>query len=139
MRLAEFYCRVKARIWHSADLPKDVFVLLVICSVGFGAFLLGRMSAMETSRKAELRIIQTASLGVGEGVVPRAVGDPASDPISTGTKVQGAYVGSRNGTTYYLPWCGGVKLIHEENKVWFKSKEEAVAKGYKPAGNCKGI
>lgn len=51
----------------------------------------------------------------------------------------GAYVGSKTGTTYYLPWCGSANRIKEENKVWFSSKTEAEAAGYKSASNCKGI
>lgn len=144
--LAEKINTVKAKIWYSRDLPKDVFVFLLICLVGVGAFLLGRMGSMEASRKAELRILQTDASGGGESVFT-PVGNATS---STGGKVlsedaqavaniQGMYVGSRNGTTYYLPWCGGVKLIHEENKIWFASKEDAQSKGYRPAGNCKGI
>lgn len=53
--------------------------------------------------------------------------------------VRGTYVASKKGEVYYLPWCGGVKLIKEENKIWFASKEEAESQGYRPAANCKGI
>lgn len=146
MRLADLAQKIKQKAWHSPDLPKDVFILLFICLVGVGAFLLGKMVSMEEGRKGELRIVQTDTSKMGEGGVP-PIGNAASSTTKNGssrnvsatTSVHGAYVGSRNGTTYYLPWCGGVKLIHEENKVWFASKEDAEAKGYKPAGNCKGI
>lgn len=139
MRLAEFYYRVKDGIWHSRDLPKDVFVFLLLCLVGVGAFLLGRISTMEVSRKAELKIVQADTLRIGEGTVLSVGNSTSSTGVPTTGSVDGMYVGSRNGTTYYLPWCGGVKLIHEENKIWFVSKEDAAAKGYKPAGNCRGI
>jgi hypothetical protein len=58
---------------------------------------------------------------------------------STSPVTEGAYVGSRKGTKYHLPWCAGAKTISEENKVWFQSKEEAASRGYTPAQNCKGI
>lgn len=51
----------------------------------------------------------------------------------------GQYVASKNGEAYYLPWCSGVSRIKEENKVWFGSKEEAEARGYRPAKTCKGM
>jgi len=121
---------------HSPDLPKDVFVFLLISLVGLGTFLLGRISIMETERKAELRIIGAETSIPGGGVVAVSGIGTKTDTFS---EVRGMYVGSRNGTAYYLPWCGGVRLIHEENKVWFSSKEEAEAKGYRPAANCKGI
>jgi len=51
----------------------------------------------------------------------------------------GAYVASKSGTKYYLPWCGTVSRIKEENKVWFGTKQEAEQAGYEPAKNCKGL
>jgi preprotein translocase subunit SecY len=49
------------------------------------------------------------------------------------------YVASKNGTTYYLPWCPSVKRILEKNKIWFDSKEAAEKAGFRPAQNCKGL
>ncbi len=48
----------------------------------------------------------------------------------------GIYVASKNGQYYYLPECSGVSRIKEENKVWFQTKEEAEAKGFKPSTTC---
>lgn len=146
---AKFYYWVKSNILDGPDLPKDVFMFLLICLVGAGAFLLGRVMNMEESRKAELKIIQNGTVKAVDGIALPANENPvfsglsseniSSENTMTGTSIHGMYVGSRNGTAYYLPWCGGVKLILEKNKVWFRSKEDAQAKGYKPAGNCKGI
>ncbi|MCD5381690.1 MAG: hypothetical protein LR017_00055 [Candidatus Pacebacteria bacterium] len=49
------------------------------------------------------------------------------------------YVASKKGTKYHLPWCTGADRIHDANKVFFASQEAAIAAGYTPAGNCKGI
>jgi len=48
-------------------------------------------------------------------------------------------VASKNGTKYHLPTCAGAKQISDKNKVTFGSIEEARAKGYTPASNCKGL
>jgi len=114
------YHRARARLWHSPDIPKAVFAIIAVCLFGAGAFLAERILSMESVRKTELRVTQFTAGGAGESAAKM-------------------YVGSKNGTAYYLPWCGGVKLINEENKIWFASKEDAETKGYKPAGNCKGI
>lgn len=50
-----------------------------------------------------------------------------------------AVVASKNGTKYHYPWCAGAKQISEKNKIIFSSIEEARAKGYAPASNCKGL
>ena len=150
MRLADLGEKIKQHTLQSPDLPKDVFILTVIGLVGIGAFLLGKISADEKERRAELRIVQSSP------IVPPESGVGILDAGSTSTTettpalqksgitpapapVHGMYVGAISGTAYYLPWCGGVKRIKEENKVWFASKKEAEAKGYRPAANCKGI
>lgn len=129
MRLTELAEKIKT----IPDLPKDIFILLLILLVGMGSFGLGRLSALEERKKTDLRIVQlpaTASLGVEDGQVSMR---------ETSTPVRGIYVGSRSGTTYHLPWCTGAKRIREENQVWFSSKADAEARGYKPAANCKGV
>ncbi|OHA15361.1 MAG: hypothetical protein A3G52_00010 [Candidatus Taylorbacteria bacterium RIFCSPLOWO2_12_FULL_43_20] len=51
----------------------------------------------------------------------------------------GLLVGSKTSDKYHYPWCSGALRMKEENKIWFKSAEEARAAGYTPAGNCKGL
>ena len=52
---------------------------------------------------------------------------------------QGKFVASKSGSAYHYPWCPSALKIKEENKVWFETREEAEAKGYKPAANCPGL
>jgi hypothetical protein len=56
-------------------------------------------------------------------------------PKSAG-QTSGNFVASINGKAYYPTGCAAANRIKEENKVWFDTKEEAVAQGYKPAANC---
>lgn len=44
----------------------------------------------------------------------------------------GAFVASKNSKIYHLPDCKYVKRIKEENKIYFKSEEEAREKGFSP-------
>ena len=48
----------------------------------------------------------------------------------------GAYVASKNGKKYYLPTCAGASRIKAENRIYFKTVQEAQAKGLTPAANC---
>jgi phosphatidylserine/phosphatidylglycerophosphate/cardiolipin synthase-like enzyme len=64
-------------------------------------------------------------------------------PVKTGaaaadreTPAEG-YVASKNSTVFHTPDCKWVKRIKEENKIWFKTREEALDKGYKPCKVCK--
>jgi len=74
-----------------------------------------------------------AGIDAGEG----SNANPPSPEAATGET--GKFVASKNGTKYYLPSCSGVSKISEANKVWFASVETAVAAGYAPAANCKGL
>ncbi len=47
----------------------------------------------------------------------------------------GIYVGSKNGTKYYLPSCSGAKRISPANYIWFQSVQDAQIQGYTP-GSC---
>lgn len=64
---------------------------------------------------------------ISSGVVAKAAEKPAA--------AQGKYVGSKNGTKYYLPTCGSAKRIKPENYIWFNTVEDATLQGYTP-GKC---
>lgn len=146
MRLTETLQKIK----HYPDLAKDTFVFLLLILVAFGAFFIGRSSVESAKRVGELRIRDTTGQ-VAANTYFAATKDVAPEsPIFTsqdqkapgGGKAQnnpGMYVGSKSGKTYYLPWCGGVKRIKDENKIWFSSRGDAEAKGYKAAANCRGL
>ncbi len=52
------------------------------------------------------------------------------------TSISGNFVASINGKAYYPANCVAAQRIKEENRIWFNSREEAEADGYKPAQNC---
>ena len=117
----------------------DLFLGLLIFLVGIIGFGLGRLSifwpqkepvTIEHGEKNELNPTETKT---GPTTKTNIGGTPNTMPA------QGAYVASKAGTAYHLPWCPGALKIKMENKVWFETKEEAEGRGYKPAGNCPGL
>ena len=103
----------------------------------------GKRKIVEEGMKMEEAAPPTASVGGApnqsasvassvKGQMSIAKGSDSA-PLAAGGKL----MGSRNGTKYYFPWCGS--NIAEKNKIWFNSEEEAKAKGYEPAANCKGL
>ncbi len=111
---------------------KDVFIALIIILVAFASFGLGRLSKIEEGK--DPIVVEETGRETFAGVA--VIAQKQSGKAST---EQGKYVASKNGTKYYLPWCGGVDRINEANKVWFETKEEAEARGLQPAANCPGI
>lgn len=119
--------------------PEGVLMALIVVLASSGSFGLGMLAARETGTGdvwVEELPLKEVSLGAS---AQAAAGEPEQALPEPTLNAGGQYVASKNGTKYYLPWCGGVSRIKEENKVWFSSKEEAEAKGYAPAANCKGI
>lgn len=60
-----------------------------------------------------------------------------SDRSSTNNAEKGKYVGSKNSDKYHALDSGPAKRIKEENKVYFKSKEDAESQGYEAGTSVK--
>lgn len=142
---------ITERVKNTPDLPKDIFIVLLIILTAVGGFFLGRLSVLDRDRGGGIRVtgaipvgsLETTTSEIPAQTIPlaavQAANNGSSIPSLPTTPPQGLYVGSKNGKTYHLPWCTGAKRIKDANKIWFASKEEAEQKGYSPATNCKGI
>lgn len=133
MRLPDAIQKIK----RYPDLPKDIFVLLLICLVAFGSFIAGQYAAQDKQGEMELRVVDNQS--IFDAQTREIIQAKLPNNSSLASTNQGMFVGSISGKTYHLPWCSGAKRIRDKNKIWFANKEEAVARGYNPASNCKGI
>lgn len=120
----------------------DLFLAGLIFLASVGSFGLGRLSALWPEKQPlyidEIGgIVESAVRGLDKTVTQSDFtkrSDSSVSPFSSGQ-----YVASKNGSAYHYPWCSGAKRIKKENKIWFQTKEEAEAKGYKPAANCDGL
>ena len=122
------------------------FISIIIILVAIIAFSLGRISGIQ-ERRPPVRVISDGALGEVKGV---SVDNSSSKPTllqeenGGGENIDssvnsGSVVGSKNGTKYHYPWCGGAKQISSKNLITFDSIEDARAAGYTPAANCKGL
>ena len=102
---------------------RDGAVAALVILVAFVSFLLGRLSSGAGEQAARIHMVQK---------------EPGL-PAAASAAIEGGVVASKTGSKYHLPWCAGAQTIREENKVWFKTAEEARRAGYTPAQNCKGI
>lgn len=126
----------------AARIPQDALILLAILLTATGSFGLGILAGKDLAEGQgnglwveERPLSGEAAIEKALEAAERGVALPVGESLPAG----GQYVASKNGSAYYLPWCGGVSRIKEENKVWFATKEEAEANGYRPAKTCKGI
>jgi hypothetical protein len=111
----------------------------IIVLVALSAFGLGRLSAAP-ERQGTLRVLypeaRAAEPLANTAAVAGAVKDAKAPQAGQGS---GAYVASKNGSKYYLATCSSASRIKQENRVYFASRDEAVAAGYGPAANCPGL
>jgi hypothetical protein len=120
------------------------FTAVMILLVAVTSFSLGRISGLEDG-KDPVRVISRDLYGGGSREQAASVGASAADDEKIGDSMpetqpdSGQVVASKNGSKYHYPWCSGAKQISENNLIVFNSIEEARAKGYTPASNCKGL
>ena len=107
-----------------AKIPRDTLVigvLLLTSSLSFGlGYLAGKDTGQGSLKTEESPSIETPLSGIKPTTAEQVVA-------------------SKNGTKYYLPTCAGANRIAAANKIWFVSPAAAVAAGYAPAANCKGM
>ena len=132
MNIQEIIQKSKAFITND-----EIFTILLVVFIGVASFGLGRAS-VEEKRVDQATPASVVVAGKTQDSEAKKVNE-TTGLTRTSDNAQGAYVASKNGTKYHLPWCAGAKSIKEENKIWFNSKEAAEAAGYAPAANCKGI
>jgi hypothetical protein len=131
LKIREFWSKIES-------LRTEFLTAVLLILVALGAFGLGRLSALESSRP-EVKILSASALR-SEGDIIETNNDEINNKASTPPLNEGGKViASKTGTKYHLPWCSGAKTIKEENKIWFDSYQDARDAGYLPASNCKGI
>ncbi|MQG95998.1 endonuclease [Pseudomonas sp. MN1F] len=74
----------------------------------------------------------------GAAAVPTTAVKETAKPTLASTAASGAVVGNRNSHVYHLAsGCPGYSQVSQKNQVAFGSEAEALAAGYRKAGNCK--
>lgn len=129
IKLNEYLQKVK---YWAEENRSDLLTAGIIFFVGMAGFGLGRLSVL-WPEKEPIRIIEPAQKS------SQAIDAfPQTQSKESGTP-RGVFVASKNGAYFHYPWCSGARRIKEENMIWFGTKEEAIARGYKAASNCPGL
>jgi hypothetical protein len=124
------------KIKSKPDITRGVFLSGMFTAILVLGYSTGRILELEGERRDALKLLDTRG-GFGRDVkIPNGeLTGAASSALSS----ERSFVASKNGSVYHFPWCPGAKRIKDSNKVWFASREEAEAKGLRPAANCEGL
>lgn len=145
MSIKDFSEKIKLHISSMKDdlyseesgfkIHNDLYIVLMIILVGTASYGLGIISSHEKNRVpiSVLKVKDSMYASVLESL-PKNTDTNAAQEVNSGE-----VVASKSGTKYYYPWCSGVSRIKEENKVWYKSIEEAKTAGLTPASKCSGL
>ncbi len=120
------------------------YIMSILVLVAAISFSLGRISVNEI-QKMPVRVLsgtQGEVMGASTAENQTRVGLSNESPTTATPLEQSSsekVVGSKNGTKYHYLNCPGAKQISAKNLITFNSIEEARAKGYTPASNCKGL
>lgn len=146
MSIQEIVLKIKGRIgnrvWeqcnHLVRLFLWVIIAILIASLGY---MTGRITLLRTvSSREEIAIIypsqplvSSTPFAAKRSVEPSATKAPS---VTTNSKSNGVFIGSKTGRTYYPEGCKGINRIKIENRVYFKSIAEAQTRGYQPSKAC---
>lgn len=111
----------KIKVWFKEN-EKDIVLAVGVFLIAVISFGLGILSQKEQ--------------------IPVVIEDSdcaTSSAASASNNLAGVFVASQKGSYYHLPQCPSARNISEANKIWFQTKAEAEAMGYKPASNCPGL
>lgn len=122
----------------------DYLEVGIVLLVGIGSFGLGRLSVINNTNLDSVNKGGVVVLSQQEGI-QNTTSRTFSTTTDTGevnnstinTSQEGAFVASRSGKKYYPSNCGSANRIKPENRVYFKTSNEAEARGLTRSETCK--
>lgn len=111
------------------------FQLVVIIAVAIGSFFLGRISINNNNhQKVDITTQSHNNTSKNYNYYQKA-NISENNSLLTGTG-DGMYVASKNGKLYYRVGCGASSRIKPENKIFFKTIDEANQAGLNGSPSC---
>ncbi len=123
----------KIKLFFESEKGKDILTVVIVILVGFGAFMLGRLSKDAQNGGIHIQY---------EDLPAKALGSLENGPLeqfsaSVRQKDLKKFFASSRGSKYYSFECSGGKTIKEENRIYFNTPEEAEKAGYKLSSSCR--
>lgn len=127
----DYKSRLKNLTRWGREHEKNLFIDLALVL----GFLIGLGAGLLTNSNRVSSIIIDKNIKIG---LPTTTNNQAGNNsnVPKTTVISGNFLASINGKAYYPVNCDAANRIKEENRIWFNSREEAEAEGYKLAQNC---
>jgi hypothetical protein len=109
---------------------RDTLLAIILFGVATASFVIGLKSAKDIPSGP--KIIFT-KVDIPQKIDNKIEGDAGEQSQEEVTDI----FASRNGTKYYYAWCSSASRIKPYNRVYYSTKEEAIASGKTIASNCR--
>ncbi|MDR3519941.1 MAG: hypothetical protein P4L63_03610 [Candidatus Pacebacteria bacterium] len=137
----------KIKQFLGSEKGKDILTVLIVILVGFGSFMLGRLSKEnpQTQPSEETSNNQNANASsadiTGADVVRQNtnapdVGIPQGGSLTPGTSSAKPFFASSKGKKYYTANCSAGKTIKPANLIYFDTEAAAQKAGYTLSSSC---
>jgi hypothetical protein len=131
----------KIKQFLESDKGKDILTVIIVILAGLGSFELGRLSKENNNYgiKIEYPNEQKASaLLAVESYSNLLQNTRVSSNVKTLNDLNDkSFFASSRGSKYYTASCSAGKTIKQENRIYFKTGEEAQMAGYTLSDSCR--
>ena len=129
----------KIKGFFQSEQWKDILTVAVVIFVGFGSFILGRMSVennQTTSAISDTNENQNADVvsSIPDVGIPQGESPTSGDSENSSNK---NFFASSKGKKYYTANCSAGKNIKTSNLVYFDTASQAESAGYTLSSSCK--
>lgn len=115
-----------------SDKGKDILVVIIVILVAVASFELGRMSKGSSIRGLKVEYPENSQNSSETSLSPNTV-----EASAISVNFDKNFFASKRGKKYYSISCSAGKTIKEQNRIYFKTGEEAEAAGFVLSSACK--
>ncbi len=116
----------KIKLFLESEKGKDILIVIIVILVGLGSFGLGRLSKGNENPGIKIEYPKEYLLQNSE---------QEANILSSSTGK--TFFASNRGSKYYSIGCSAGKIIKQENKIYFATREEAERAGYELSSSCR--
>ena len=119
-----------------------ILILFLLCGCSAGADINGAESHAQitVNLPADNTVNGYRTENSKSSEMPDAVSTedvkPAESSEENSATVSATYIGNANSHIFHKSDCGSANKMKEENKVFLKSRDEAISEGYTPCKRC---
>lgn len=133
----------RVKNWQKEN-SSELWFAFFVFSVALASFGLGRLSAIwphhdPITFEGPIEPIVGSTIPATGGGVTAPQSNSGVSKSRTPPASSGAFVASKNGSTFSRPDCPTAKKIKPENQLWFQTREQAITAGFHAAANCPGL